>query len=182
MDDSSSTSASRSGALGAAGSALIMHSSDDDVDNPVLPVLVESDGQPSGLGRALWTLERRDGYDTALAALGRGGIWLRVTAGTGDDDTVPEEGPGQGLGQGPGQGIVVRGYGVQHPRDEVATLARIEEAMAGDDIWWYVVERHGMLVDYRRDGRRRNVSFVGWSDPEPTWADLDAAAADPTPR
>lgn len=63
MDDSSSTSASRSGAPGIAGRALIMHSSDDDVDNPVLPVLVESDGQPSGLGRALWTLARRDGYD-----------------------------------------------------------------------------------------------------------------------
>lgn len=176
MDDSSSTSASRSGAPGTAGSALIMHSSDDNVDNPVLPVLVESDGQPSGLGWALWTLARRDGYDTALAALGRGGIWLRVTAGTGDDDGVPGQGPGRG------RGIVVAGYGVQHPRGEVATLARIEEAMAADDIWWYVVERHGMLVDYRHDGQRRNVSFVGWSDPEPAWADLDGAAADPTPR
>lgn len=161
-----SPSATGAAPSGASSCALVVHSSDDDMDNPVQPVLVHSEGQPSGLGRTLWTLVRRDGYDTTLAMLGRGGVWTKVAAETGSLDQVP------------GPGVLVAGYGVHHPQDDIPTLAQIEEAMADDDVWWYVVEHHGMVIDYRHGQQRREVAFVGWNDPEPNWTDFDGAVSD----
>lgn len=157
MAERSGSDAPESGQFAAGDSALIVHSSDDEVDNPVLPVLVETDGHPSGLGRTLWTLVRRDGYDVVLSALGRGGLWIHVAADASGEAVEPKG------------GVFVPGYGVHHPKDDVATLARIEKAMEDDGMWWYVVERHGMVIDCRFEHERRQVGFVAWADPEPVW-------------
>lgn len=150
--------------------ALIVHSADDDADIPVPPILVEGDAQPSGLGRTLWSLLRRDGYEEVLAVLRRGGRWIRLSTETTD---------GQGA---EGDAIVVPGYGICHPQDDTANLARTEDAMEEDQVWWYVVERHGMVIEVRQDHQRREVAFVRWDDPEPTWSALEEPLREPSRR
>lgn len=151
-------------ALPRAVAGLVVHSADDDADNPILPILVSIDGQPSGLGRALWTLVARHGFDNVLEVLAQGGTWTVLDPAITPDSavTAPE--------------VVVVGYGIHHPHDDIVNLARIETAMDADGVWWYVVERHGMLIDVRQGQHRQQVAFVAWADPEPQWADLDAAA------
>jgi hypothetical protein len=151
-----------------AAQALIVHSADDEMDNPVIPVLIENDGIPSRLGQALWTLVRRDGYDNALTLLSRGGRWSRI-----DPDTVGTD-AGSPVASA-GTEVVTAGYGIHHVPDDVTNLARIEAAMDAQGVWWYVVERHGMLIEYRANQHRSEVVFVEWTAPNPAWAEFDTA-------
>lgn len=155
-------------------SALIVRSSEDDDDCPVPPVLVEGDGQPSGLGRALWTLVRRDGYQAALDTLERGAHWLVVSPEPVDAAHGGEPGGASGSG---GATVAEAGYGLRFRSDEGTRLARLEVAEEADQVWWYLVEQRGVLVEHRRDRQRRAGAFVTWDDPAPQWAELDSAAS-----
>jgi hypothetical protein len=144
--------------------AVVVHSADDEVDRPVLPVVVEEDGDPEGLGRVLQDLVVRDGLGTVLAHLERAGHWHRI-------DPQCAGAPG-------GVGVVSEaGYGLRRPLDAASRLIAAEAAQAGDGVWWYVVEEHGMLIERRIDGRRTPVGFVQWTDPAPDWRTMLLAGA-----
>jgi hypothetical protein len=136
--------------------AVVVRSADDEVDRPVLPVVVEEDGDPEGLGRTLQELVTRDGLGTVLAHLERAGHWHRVDP--------------QCAGAPAGAGMVTEaGYGLHRPLDAASRLIAAEAAQAGDGVWWYVVESDGVLIERRVGGHRTSVGFVQWTDGAPDW-------------
>lgn len=148
--------------------ALVVRSSEDDADVPVVPVLVGREGEPSGLGEAIWSLVQRDGYATVIETLEQGGHWLVVSP---DPRTVEDE-------RGARQDLVVRdGYGLHYCAEDTTWLRRSEAASAADRVWWYALEARGMLIELRLHHERRPVGFVAWADPPPPWAELDTVAA-----
>lgn len=152
--------------------ALVVRSSEDDADVPVVPVLVGREGEPSGLGQAIWSLVQRDGYMTVIDTLERGGHWLVVTP----DALTTQRAPGAGQDL-----VALDGYGLHYCADDTTWLRRSEAASVADQVWWYALEARGMLIEFRLHHERRPVGFVAWADPPPRWAELDAVAATDPP-
>jgi hypothetical protein len=143
--------------------ALVIGSADDEADQPCLPVVVEEDGDPEGLGRALWALVQRDGVGRALSALEEGRVWHRV-----DPQCAGASAPGI---------VGVAGYGLRRVEPPGAVLAEAEAGEIAEGTWWYAMERRGMSVERQLAGHRRHVGFVAFEGPEPSWRDLLLAGA-----
>jgi hypothetical protein len=144
-------------------SALVVWSAADEADQPRLPVVVEEDGDPEGLGRALWALVQRVGVDRTMSALEEGRVWHRV-----DPQCAGASAPGV---------IGVPGVGLRRVEPPSAVLAEAEAGELAEGTWWYALERRGMSIERQLAGHRRHVAFVAFDGPEPSWRDLLLAGA-----
>jgi hypothetical protein len=149
---------SRGGGQRRVPTGLVVRSADDEADQPRVPVAVEEDGDPEGLGRALWALVRRDGVETVLRTLDQGRCWHRL-----DPLCAGASGPGV---------LGVPGYGLRRAEPPGDALAEAESAEVAEGTWWYALERHGMSIERQLHGRRRHVGFVAFDGPEPSWREL----------
>jgi hypothetical protein len=160
--------------------ALVTLASVDEADEPVLPVLVAHAGAPSGAGRALWSLIRRDGFEGAVSTLQWGRVWFQLDPALAEEPTPSTPGAAPRVGQP----VPHPGYGWREARRPGEVLRALEQAEEAEGAWWYVLERHGMAVERRLGGQRRLVGFVPFEGDAPDWdvLDLGGQLAGPHPE
>jgi hypothetical protein len=151
----------------------------DEADEPVLPVLVAHAGAPSGAGRALWSLIRRDGFEGAVSTLQWGRVWFQLDPALAEEPSPPTPGTAPQVERP----VPHPGYGWREARRPGEALRALEQAEEAEGAWWYVLERHGMAVERRLGGRRRLVGFVPFEGDAPDWdlLDLGGQLAGPHP-
>jgi hypothetical protein len=153
---------------------LVVLEGSDELDGLSPPVLVSHGAQPSGLGRALWALVRRDGFDGVVGTLGWGRAWLQLDPGVRElpvDDGLLR----WGIDRQDRSPLPHPGYGWRSADSTEAIARQIQRARISDGTWWYFLERSGVMITRRRGSAHQVIGFVPFVGPGPDWDQLDLA-------